>query len=309
MRGEIKYGESITSERVQQSFNDTEIKLYNFLVESFPDNIIHIGEDQYNEDMLTLLATLAKLLGEPKELINNLSNAKSIEELTKRDDTPSGKLLYLLAKEIGFNHLSDVSVDEQIKELIKRKPFLERYYPMIKNRGSLLAISMLMDALFEYIKQEDSERQELEYTIYEDGSTVTIQLNQLLSEFVDLSNPQLVEHPITGGSVMAIREDSFLHQLLIEIKPAGVIYTIVAGVFIDYLSNYESGRVIADLKYSGSNLKEFNDKYRIQQALTLDYDLAGGTMVSGTKPNKETYVNEVNFKLFSEGAEWICAYT
>jgi len=178
-------------EHVTNNFSDEEKRLFDFVLSSFPESIL-VQNGEESEDILALLAILAKTFGSSRELVFNLKNAHDISELYKSIKNNSAlksnneQLILPLISDLGYHRLSaDMTVDELIDKVIEEAPFIEDYYSLYKNRGTLLAVDHIVKKFAEYLGKSI-----VDYDIYEFENRVVI-LFQYLEGYVDTEKAQI----------------------------------------------------------------------------------------------------------------------
>lgn len=178
-------------EHVANNFSEEEKRLFDFVLSSFPESIL-VQNGEESEDILFLLAILAKTFGSSRELILNLKNAHDISELYKSIKNNSAlksnneQLILPLISDLGYHRLSaDMTVDELIDRVIEEAPFVEDYYSLYKNRGTILAVDHIVKKFAEYLGKSI-----IDYDIYEFENRVVI-LFQYLEGYVDTEKAQI----------------------------------------------------------------------------------------------------------------------
>lgn len=111
-----------TREYVEVNFTKEEKLVFNFILNSFPESILVDDDGIENEDLLALLAVIAKAIGNSRELINNLTTAHSAEELLNKiknnELVESNKeLLLLLIEELDVQLFKGLTKDEKLNLL------------------------------------------------------------------------------------------------------------------------------------------------------------------------------------------------
>lgn len=250
---EFKYPKAKTTVFVKNNFNETEKKLYDFITRAYPENVLEYREDgntEWNEDILTLLAMLSRLLGGSRKAIADLEYAYDLPTLVNSEDNPqTDNLLLLLANELNFNYADAETPKEQIENLKDYKYFLEQYTSVEKLKGTLQAVKLITNAYLDYINPKlEKENKELTIKIIDASAGQTDVLLSLGDEdyerFID-ENYQEVR-----ASRVALKQDDILYKLLMSIKPAGFVYNIVLNIIRQTYQTY--GNIFSYYKGGGN---------------------------------------------------------
>lgn len=290
-----------TTEYVKRNFTEEEQKLYAFLIKRYPENILFYeedGQEVINEDILVTLATLAKVLGPVKVSNKERELAYDIDALInmepKQDNNkPTDKLLYLLAEQLNFNFTSPGTIESKVKELKDRAPFLTNYYTLVKNRGTLLTMYTIADALNTYVKEQNILERDLTYEIIEEDGRVILDIKELLSQFVDLNNPDIIRDK-EGMTRIGLKPDNFLRDIISSVKPAGITYDVIFGFITDMMVNLPTERYLMNQTLD-SNGKS-SPGYFLDQEVEVNYDTAGGSILN-TNQLQQKESKEVKVKL------------
>ena len=246
---------------VEANFTDTEKELFEYVLNSFPESIL-VQEGSESEDVLALLATLAKVIGSSKELIVNLKTSRSLNEIIKKVEEDyltenNKKLLLPLASDLKYHRIPrDIETNILLDRLVDEKHFLLDNYNLYKNRGTMTAINQLVKKWAAYLGEGD-----LTYTLYELKNEINIVLEGL-ENFADFSAGSYTFN-IESESIETafIKKDSIIFDMLMSIKPVGINYNILLKYFSFSLSNLLESRVVREkslanpqIKLSDSNL-------------------------------------------------------
>ena len=246
---------------VNDNFTKEEKTVFNFIIESFPEYLLVDNLGNNNEDILALLALIAKAIGSSRELINNLATAHSVQELyDKIDDEKleylrenNLELLLLLIEDLNVPLFRNKTRDEKIALLEDKgiRDLVINSYLLTRDRGTKTAIKNIIDLTLknllhstEIVNTEDVLRiiedkgQSLIYlksdeSITENGTTV-----YPIEELIDfsLSNHEPLEFFIDGefiDNVFYLKTDNPMYQTIMAYKPSGIIYNAV----VKYLSH------------------------------------------------------------------------
>jgi hypothetical protein len=219
---------------IEQNYSDIEKKFFDYIVLSFPEHIL-VQDGEESEDILLLLAILAKAFGSAKESILNLDTAHSfknvfeklsdlekgqyyltnedkeevlnrlIEGNTNFDDLKKDayllennkKLLLPLAIDLNYQVPDNLTPTQAIDKIIEERFLLEDKYQTVKNRGNILALEQTMTNFAAYLKDID-----LSYNIYEQdiirSSNELYAISVLLNYlegYVDITTDAVAELP------------------------------------------------------------------------------------------------------------------
>jgi hypothetical protein len=231
-------------EYVASKFTDIEQSLFNFIVQTFPEHIL-VQENEESEDILALLATLTKAFGNAKELILNLQTSHSIDDTYKKIsdgylEKNNKKILLPLVDSLNYHRMySNLETDELINLLIKEKPFIQDYYNLYKNRGTIVVIDQIIKKFNAYL-QEDINQQ-VEYNIIESNGILNIVFSAL-EEYLDFNVDPLV---VAGNESLFIKKDTIIYDMLMKVKPAGITYNILMQYSAISIANTLSDRVVS----------------------------------------------------------------
>lgn len=140
---------------VSSNFSEDQFKVFNFILDSFPESILLIDKVIPNDDVISVLALIAYDLGNSREVINNLRFSKDLGELISSIDLEQDlsennkKLLFLLLSDIGSPVTeSDLSLSEKFFQIVTYRDLFEDSYLYIKNRGTLPTIRSIISNYF-----------------------------------------------------------------------------------------------------------------------------------------------------------------
>lgn len=266
---------------VQANFTTVEQEVFDYILSSFPESILS-QEGTDSEEVLLLLSALAKVVGSSKELILNLKTGHSLNEIfTKIENdylTQSNeKLLLPLAADLKYHRLSeDLQTSELIAQLKTEKFFLQDYYQLYKNRGTLTAVSQIVKKFAAFLSEE-----EITYTIYELKNQVNIVIEGLDPNVYANFGDGTYSFNVGGETIDTafLRKDLIIYDMLMSIKPLGANYNILFEFFAFNLVNILSDRVVddglfdADIKLSDASLTATNPQVTqlITDEATNDY--------------------------------------
>jgi len=233
---------------VQANFTTVEQEIFDYILLSFPESLI-VQENSESEEVLLLLAVLAKVVGNSKELILNLKTGHSLNEIIQKieDDylkENNEKLLLPLAADIKYHRLPEsLETSELIERLVSEKFFIQDYYKLYKNRGTLTAITQIVKKYAEFLSEK-----EVTYTLYELKNSVNIVLNGLdPNEYANLAEGTLSFN--FGDETIDtafLKKDEIIYDMLMSIKPLGTKYNILFEFFAFNLTNILADRVLRD---------------------------------------------------------------
>lgn len=228
---------------VDGNFTDTQLALFKFILNSFPESMLILDNDTPNEDVISVLALIAYGLGNSKELINNLKLSKSIEELYNDVESNAtladeDKILILLLADDMMSNLftSDMTVDEKLNVLINYRYLAIDSYKYVKNRGTLETLERIIAMYLVSI-----DRLDVRYTINKSSTLGRIEIAMdLIDDIIDYFSESLVspEDPTGWEEWVAwyhIKKDSVLYRLIEKTRPAGIAYDIIMGSYADPL--------------------------------------------------------------------------
>jgi len=232
---------------VDQNFTDIEKSLFDYILSSFPESVLVI-EGSESEDILALLATLAKVFGNSKELILNLKTGHSIEETINKIENNylaenNENLLLTQAADLKYHRLSDnIETSELVDRLLEEKPFVLDYYNLYKNRGTLTAITQILTKFAVFLGKDD-----LPFNIFESSTEMDLIIENVgrIETFGDFEqgdfNYEIGEETI---EVVPIKKDSILYDMLMKIKPVGLTYNILLRYASNVILNLIDDRVV-----------------------------------------------------------------
>jgi hypothetical protein len=212
---------------IQNNYSEIEKEFFNYIIDSFPESVL-VQNGTESEEILAILAVLAKAFGSARETILNLDTAHGLIDLyekinasnvssyylTAEDkleildrleanntefndlkkeaylEEQNKKLLLPLALDLGYQVPDNININEAIQRLVDEKPLLEDKYRTVKNRGNRLALEQTLTNFVEYLKEVNAE-----YNIYESdivqGSTAEYAISVLfnyLEDYIDTEN-------------------------------------------------------------------------------------------------------------------------
>lgn len=216
---------------VTTNYSQEEQFMFNFLVESFPETML-IQAGQESQDLLLLLAILAKILGKLRNQITNLESIKDRDGLYKKinlnvDSDANKFLLLLLAEDIRNVILKEAETEnDKLEILMNKKELLENDYYAIKHRGSKQAINNIIMSFLAYVGNTNASYFLLQETdISAPGITVVL---DYIDNQIDFSSDFVPEY-----NAYSIKKDSELYKMLMSIRPAGTLL----NVLIKYIDN------------------------------------------------------------------------
>jgi len=247
-----------TREYVEVNFTEEEKLVFNFILNSFPESILVDDDGIENEDLLALLAVIAKAIGNSRELINNLTTAHSVEELINKVKNnelvkSNEELLLLLIEELDVKLFKGLTKDEKL-DLLKDddnniKNLVLNSYPLTKDRGTSTAIKNIIDfTLYKTLEDKGIETTNItkQSTITNGNGQVVVALENQppLEELIDFSfnnynkirdplNPDYFIESANGYDMYNIDTDNITYKTLMNYRPAGIFYNIL----IEYISN------------------------------------------------------------------------
>ena len=231
---------------VNDNFSDEEKNLFNFIVESFPETVL-IQDGEESEDILTILAVLAKVFGKARAEITNLSTSHSAEELYEKIQkgvlVDQNKMLLLpLAKELKYQGIDyELGLTSLLNKLAEERALVVDANMLVKNRGTALAVEQIIKNL--------AEQKNFDYTSYilqEKEHELDIFLNYVLEEFVDFEEDP-VQITINEQEITAfhIIKNTFLFDIFMSIRPTGIPFNIFIIIALNILFNFPDDQVIA----------------------------------------------------------------
>lgn len=250
-----RYQESETYQKMQEKIHGEykhsrhERDLFNYLLQTYPEQAIEIQETDangnpiliYNEDIILLLALLAKLFGGTREIIEDLQYAYDIDYLTSQEKkSNTDNLLILLANEMQFTFLNDDNQETKIKDIKEKKRFLEQYFISKRFRGTFLAIELILNAFKEY---QNNKGFPFEYEDLSEGTVTTIKILTDGEDFIDPNHT--VYRTVEEETYLSLNQNHFLYKMITNIKPAGFTYNIILDYLVDAIV-VEGERIIAD---------------------------------------------------------------
>ena len=234
---------------VNDSFSDEEKNLFNFIVESFPETVL-IQDGEESEDILTLLVVLAKVFGKARTEIINLSTSHSAEELYEKIQkgvlVDQNKMLLLpLAEELKYQGIDyNLGLNSLLAKLAEERALVVDANMLVKNRGTTLAVEQIIKNL--------AEQKNFDYTSYlldEGVHELDIVLNYILEEFANFEEAPVPKNVNEEDIfVYNVIKPSFLYDLFMSIKPAGVSFNLFITVALNTLFNLPNDRVIAGIE-------------------------------------------------------------
>lgn len=246
---------------VNDNFTKEEKTVFNFIIESFPEYLLvdNLGND--NEDILALLALIAKAIGSSRELINNLATAHSVQELYDKIDDENLEylrennleLLLLLIEDLNVPLFKNKTRDEKIALLEDKgiRDLVINSYLLTRDRGTKTAIKNIIDLtlknLLHSTEIEDTKDvlriieekgQSLIYLKSDESITENDTTVYPIEELIDfsLSNHEPLEFFIGNefiDNVFYLKTDTPMYQTIMTYKPSGIIYNAV----VKYLSH------------------------------------------------------------------------
>jgi hypothetical protein len=205
---------------VVATFSDEQLILFNFILESFPEDMMTLYNGIPNEDVISVLALIAYTFGQSRTIINNIKKSNSLIELYEMIENlelvdNNKALLYMLVDELRPSLFTeDMTIDEKQNIILNNKYSVIDGYSNIRNRGTLAAIEHIITAFLSSVSYSlDS------YSISVDSSGKhSIELD-LIPGIIDYSDSR-------GSSYFGIMKDSILYRQLTAIKPAGFEYDV-----------------------------------------------------------------------------------
>lgn len=237
---------------VQNNFTEIEQNIFEYMFNSFPETVLVqktelAPEGEESEDILALIATLAKVIGSSKELILNLKTGHSLNEILQKIEEDyladsNKKLLLPFASDLKYKRLpDDIETNDLLDRLVEEKYFLQDNYQLYKNRGTLTAITQLVKKWAAYLEEEN-----LTYTLYELKDEVNIVLEGL-EEFADFAGGSYVfNFEDETVETTFLRKDIIIFDMLMSIKPVGTNYNILLKYFAYNIVNQLIDRVIRE---------------------------------------------------------------
>ena len=253
-----------------------QLDFLNYLINSFPSEVKSIGGKD-NDPLKPLLVSIAKSLGNSRELILNLKNSKDIvsliqdieNEKIKHLKINNFKLLLLLLRELNipvdFNRANDLDYIEEISSKLK---ILEDSYILKKSRGSNNSIYTLledlsyMDSTIDVSKvmiiesledinskvpaNETSLKSGLQQAFESKGSPL-IYLGVVNQDYLD---PDADE---SFSNLLPLKTTAEIHKELMLIKPAGIRYNL-------YASSESNQTITITYDSNGGNSPSFRSK-------------------------------------------------
>lgn len=237
---------------LNEEFTVVEREFFNFLIDNFPENLLNFGEAsgyKENEPLLVLMLMIAKIFGESREQILNLEQAKDIKSIiysllaadeeeaipgtitedelksVKALKKQNQKLLVLLATELGFeidyNKLSSDSSGAYIENLKNYYNFIGEYYSFTKNRGTISALYNLL---------RNFQNVEKNFLLQE------LEIEKETNTELEIILPSLpAGYTIFKEDKYNLNPESPLYKLIMQIKPAGVVYQLFVKAIAYYI--------------------------------------------------------------------------
>lgn len=255
-----RYEESETYKKVQgknSGYSIHEKDLFNYLLQTYPEQAIEIQETDgdgnpitvYNEDIILLLALLAKLFGGTREVIEDLQYAYDIDYLTNQEEKSNtdntDNLLILLANEMQFTFLNDDNQNAKIEDIKEKKRFIEQYFISKRFRGTFLAIELILNAFKEY---QIKKGLGFEYEDLSKGTVTTIKISTGGEGIIDPNHTvyrTVLNNNDEEETYLSLNQNHFLYKMITNIKPAGFTYNIILDYLVDTIV-VEGERIIAD---------------------------------------------------------------
>lgn len=233
---------------VNDNFNEAEQEFFDFVLNSFPEEIL-VQDGVESEYILFMLAALSKIFGSGREVINNLLTAHSANELYEKIESGyfsdnNKQLLLPLADDLSYPRLyGDTDLTTMLNNLVEEDPFVKNSYRFIRNRGSYLGIYQVLNSFLEYIGDSSFDSM-----IVEEDMRVVILLG-FLEDFIDYDDCDT--YTVGGETYQVCRpaKSTVLYDLFMSIKPAGVTYDIFIKYTLLTLYNILSDRIIRDSSY------------------------------------------------------------
>lgn len=233
---------------VNDNFNEAEQEFFDFVLNSFPEEIL-VQDGVESEYILFMLAALSKIFGGGREAINNLLTAHSANELYEKIESGyfsdnNKQLLLPLADDLGYPRLyGDTDLTTMLNNLVEEEPFVKNSYRFIRNRGSYLGIYQVLNSFLEYIGDSAFDSM-----IVEEDMRVVILLG-FLEDFIDYDDCDT--YTVGGETYQVCRpaKSTVLYDMFMSIKPAGVTYDIFIKYTLLTLYNILSDRILRESSY------------------------------------------------------------
>lgn len=238
-----RYGPKLTAEQYKS------LKL---IINAFPETALIDTEGNFNDDMIDLLALLAKMSGASRELILGMSYAHSVEELKYKiiklaqDENLMDSIeLYgyktLLAKFFLSNTVDDPSIlymtkDGIINHILPTGWRLDRYYffanePIRKRyKGSKVGVSL---AIRDYVSYDTGISDKNvgvnieindNYFIFHLMAGNTEDHSTTFNNYIDLVRPPY----LAGSNLYYIKKDSDFYKFVLKYVPSSTVIDMVA---------------------------------------------------------------------------------
>jgi hypothetical protein len=259
---------------VSNNYTEIEQEFFNYLVKTFPEHVRTRDDGTDRNDILLLLALLAKTLGNSKELILNLKKSHSLDELYKDINLGINKennlrLLVPFADDLDYNILAGKTVEEKLNIIEQEEAFIKITPMLTKYRGTKRYIELLIKAFEEVLGYP------LDYTIEYSENQVDIYFNDLL-DYLDSDT-----YVRTEGlrDIFNMKTDNNFNRLLMYYKPAGSVYNALVTAINTALYNMNSSFIVNVGETSNADELEVtsneDDAPQVISALTLVEDSEG----------------------------------
>lgn len=297
---------------VQANFTTVEQEVFDYILSSFPESILS-QEGTDSEEVLLLLSALAKVVGNSKEIILNLKTGHSLNETIQKVEDGylaenNKKLLLPLAADLKYHRLfEDLETDDLLAQLVSEKFFLQDYYQLYKNRGTLTAVTQIVKKFAAFLSEE-----EITHTIYELKNQVNIVIEGLdPNEYADFGDGTF-SFTVDGETIDTafLKKDLIIYDMLMSIKPLGANYNILFEFFAFNLVNILSDRVVGDglfdpnIKLSDASLTSTNPQ--VVQLVTNEQnnDYAGTIKNTSTVSSLKLHYADWNTSSIFTGNEF-----
>lgn len=246
------------------SFTEEQLLVFDFLVKSFPEQFLLVDPESSSaidpNGTISVLSLMAYDIGNSREFINNLENAKDIRHLInsmksvdgvsqseysinpfERSGEPSrfyenDRILAVLnsldVDRVLFN--GDSTVDKKGEIVENNSNYFLNAYSYVVNRGTLPTLRrVITDYLDDRISVSDSSADKVsrdagEFTIEKDAVNnheynvkIDTAIDEDIDTSVDLSSPDYLD-----GEYFGIKKSSSIYKIIESVRPAGIIYTI-----------------------------------------------------------------------------------
>jgi len=240
---------------VSDSFSDEQKSVFNFLVSTFPEKLrmVNTGSELVEiESVYAVLALIAHMIGESRELINNTQYLRDIDYLRQNSsadtilEKSNAKARLLNALDLNATLLDERLTVEQQLEVIDNNPdFFLNAPEYINNRGTMATLkNIIEDFLLIKLSEPAKETGKVQgvnnpaaydFTVDPDGANGAqlIQIETLIDDVPDPSASYI-------GDYYEIKRDSDLYKVINAVRPAGMIYTIIMLNKLNILENLAS---------------------------------------------------------------------